>query len=54
MTARTPPRGCSTSPLRRGIVAAGADAILLGGGPMLFANREQIVALAGRHALPMI
>jgi putative ABC transport system substrate-binding protein len=36
------------------IVAAGADAILLGGGPMLFANREQIVALAGRHALPMI
>ncbi len=36
------------------IVASGADAVLLGGGPFLFANRERIVALAARHALPTV
>jgi putative tryptophan/tyrosine transport system substrate-binding protein len=36
------------------IVASGAGAVLLGGGPFLFANRERLVGLAARHALPMI
>ena len=36
------------------VVATGADAVLLGGGPLLFANRQRIVSLAARHALPMI
>jgi len=36
------------------IVESGADAVLLGGGPFLFANRERIVGLAARHALPTV
>jgi hypothetical protein len=36
------------------IVASGAGAVLLGGGPFLLANRERIVGLAARHALPMV
>jgi putative tryptophan/tyrosine transport system substrate-binding protein len=36
------------------VAATGADAVLLGGGPLLFANRHRIVSLAARHALPMI
>jgi putative tryptophan/tyrosine transport system substrate-binding protein len=36
------------------VVATGADAVLLGGGPLLFANRQRIVGLAARQALPMI
>jgi putative tryptophan/tyrosine transport system substrate-binding protein len=36
------------------IVASGAGAVLLGGGPFLFANRERVVGLAARHALPVI
>jgi putative tryptophan/tyrosine transport system substrate-binding protein len=36
------------------IAEKGADAVLLGGGPFLFANRERIVRLAARHALPTV
>ena len=33
-------------------VQRGADALLVGGGAFMFSNRERIVALAARHALP--
>ena len=36
------------------ITKAGANAILLGGGPALFSNLRQIVALAALHKLPTI
>jgi putative ABC transport system substrate-binding protein len=36
------------------IVERGAKALLVGSGPLLTSNREQIVALAARHALPAI
>jgi ABC-type uncharacterized transport system substrate-binding protein len=36
------------------IVATGAGAVLLGGGPLLFANRARIVAQAARHLIPII
>jgi putative tryptophan/tyrosine transport system substrate-binding protein len=36
------------------IMQAGADAILLGGGPALFSNVRQIVALAAHHKIPAI
>ena len=34
------------------LVERGAGALLVGGGPFMFSNREQIVALAVRHRLP--
>jgi putative ABC transport system substrate-binding protein len=36
------------------IVERGAKALLVGSGPLLTSNRERIVALAARHALPAI
>jgi putative tryptophan/tyrosine transport system substrate-binding protein len=36
------------------IVAAGADAVLFGGGPVLRSQVQQVVALAARHAVPTI
>jgi putative ABC transport system substrate-binding protein len=33
-------------------VQRGAGALLVGSGPFLFSNRERVVALAARHALP--
>jgi putative ABC transport system substrate-binding protein len=36
------------------IVQAGAGALLVGGGPLFVGQRRQLVALAGRHALPAI
>ena len=33
-------------------VQRGAGALLVGTGPFFFSNREQVVALAARHALP--
>src|SRR5262249_56280203 len=36
------------------IVGRGAKALLVGTGPFLTSNRERIVALAARHALPAI
>jgi putative ABC transport system substrate-binding protein len=36
------------------IVGRGAKALLVGAGPLLTSNRERIVALAARHALPAI
>jgi putative ABC transport system substrate-binding protein len=36
------------------IVTAGAGAVLLGGGPVLRSQRQPIVALAARHAMPVI
>jgi putative ABC transport system substrate-binding protein len=33
-------------------VQRGAGALLVGTGPLFFSNREQVVALAARHALP--
>ena len=35
-------------------VERGVSALLIGGGSFLFSNRERIVALAARHALPAI
>ena len=34
------------------LVQRGAGALLVGGGPFMFSNRERLVALATRHALP--
>jgi putative ABC transport system substrate-binding protein len=34
------------------LVQRGAGALLVGGGPFMFSNRERLVALAARHALP--
>src|SRR5262249_24564209 len=36
------------------IVAAGAEAMLLGGGPVLRSQRDQVVALAAQYAIPTI
>jgi putative ABC transport system substrate-binding protein len=36
------------------IVERGAKALLVGAGPLLASNRERIVALAARHAIPAI
>jgi len=36
------------------ILATGAGAMLLGGGPVLRSQLEQVVALAARHAIPTI
>jgi putative tryptophan/tyrosine transport system substrate-binding protein len=36
------------------IVERGAKALLVGSGPLLTSNRQRIVALAARHALPAI
>jgi ABC-type uncharacterized transport system substrate-binding protein len=35
-------------------VQRGAGALIIGGGAFLFSNRERLVALAARHALPAI
>jgi putative ABC transport system substrate-binding protein len=36
------------------LMQAGADALLLGGGPILTSNRHQIAALAAHHKIPAI
>jgi hypothetical protein len=36
------------------IVQAGAEALIVGGGPLFTSQREAIVALAARHAMPAI
>src|ERR1700730_7224662 len=49
VTSEGEPDGAFTS-----IVERGAKALLVGSGPLLTSNRERIVALAARHALPAI
>ena len=36
------------------LVQRGAGALLIGSGPFLFSNSEQVVALTARHAIPAI
>jgi putative ABC transport system substrate-binding protein len=36
------------------VVAASADAMLFGGGPVLRSQLQQVVALAARHAIPAV
>src|SRR4029453_5979633 len=36
------------------IVGRGAKALLVGTGPLLTSNRERVVALAARHAIPAV